>query len=200
MKLILVVLAVIVLGLAGLLLYTDKSEAPTVADEAVMTDDTTDTTDSSMEMNDEMDDMDMGDDMSDDMDMSDDDTSGQTMAEMMGVTEEELAAMSAEEHDAVMDKMDGVAVFDVSGVNYAFTPARLTVYQGDEVTVNFKSIQGFHDFVVDEFEGAVTPQVNPEDGTVSVTFTADQVGEFEYYCSVGNHRQRGMVGTLVVEE
>jgi plastocyanin len=28
---------------------------------------------------------------------------------------------------------------------------------------------------------------------------AEQVGEFEYYYSVGNHRPKGMVGRLVVE-
>ena len=34
----------------------------------------------------------------------------------------------------------------------------------------------------------------------SVTFIADQEGSFEYYCSVGNHREEGMVGTLIVED
>jgi len=36
-------------------------------------------------------------------------------------------------------------------------------------------------------------------GTTSVEFVADQEGAFEYYCSVGNHRQQGMKGTLIVE-
>jgi plastocyanin len=33
----------------------------------------------------------------------------------------------------------------------------------------------------------------------SVTFTADKTGAFEYYCSVGNHREMGMKGRLIVE-
>lgn len=37
------------------------------------------------------------------------------------------------------------------------------------------------------------------DGVTSVTFVADTLGTFEYYCSVGNHRAQGMVGNLVVE-
>jgi uncharacterized cupredoxin-like copper-binding protein len=32
-----------------------------------------------------------------------------------------------------------------------------------------------------------------------VQFVADKTGTFEFYCSVGNHRQMGMVGTLVVQ-
>jgi len=56
---------------------------------------------------------------------------------------------------------------------------------------------GFHDFVIDEFN-VRTPQLkNP--GTASVTFTADKVGTFEYYCSVGQHRVNGMVGKLIVK-
>jgi plastocyanin len=64
------------------------------------------------------------------------------------------------------------------------------------VTVNFTSDQWFHDWVVDEFDAA-TEKVETW-GTTSVTFVADQVGEFEYYCSVGAHRANGMVGMLIV--
>ena len=32
-----------------------------------------------------------------------------------------------------------------------------------------------------------------------VEFVVDKAGTFEYYCSVGNHRQMGMVGKLIVE-
>src|SRR3989344_2957339 len=36
--------------------------------------------------------------------------------------------------------------------------------------------------------------------TKTVEFTVDALGEFEYYCSVGQHRQNGQVGTLIAEE
>ena len=39
-----------------------------------------------------------------------------------------------------------------------------------------------------------------EGGSDVVQFTADQVGEFEYYCSVGTHRADGMYGNFIVEE
>jgi len=88
-------------------------------------------------------------------------------------------------------------VFNVTAVNYGFSLKEIRVKEGETVTINFESTDGFHDFVVDEFDAA-TEKVRP--GTPStVTFIADNAGTFEYYCSVGSHRSMGMVGTLVVE-
>jgi plastocyanin len=88
-------------------------------------------------------------------------------------------------------------VFDVKGVNYGYDVQEIRVKKGDTVTINFTSTSGFHDWVVDEFD-ARTEKVQAG-GTTSVTFVASKVGTFEYYCSVGSHRQMGMVGKLIVE-
>ena len=88
-------------------------------------------------------------------------------------------------------------VIDMTGINYEYDIKEIRVKKGDVVTINFTSNEGFHDWVVDEF-GAATKRVN-EGGSTSVTFTADKVGTFQYYCSVGSHRQLGMVGYLIVE-
>jgi len=81
--------------------------------------------------------------------------------------------------------------------NFEFSQKEIRVKLGDTVKVVFTSEQGFHDFVIEEFDAA-TERVS--DGqTSSVTFVADQQGTFEYYCSVGSHRQMGMVGQLIVE-
>ncbi|PIS05357.1 MAG: hypothetical protein COT81_01550 [Candidatus Buchananbacteria bacterium CG10_big_fil_rev_8_21_14_0_10_42_9] len=88
-------------------------------------------------------------------------------------------------------------VFEVSGKNFEFSAKEIKVQKGDTVTINFQSESGFHDWVVDEFN-ARTEQVNTG-GKSSVTFVANEAGTFEYYCSVGQHRQFGMVGTLIVE-
>lgn len=74
----------------------------------------------------------------------------------------------------------------------------LVVQQGDTVEVTLCVTGGNHDWVVDEFAVA-TEQIGADSPCSTVEFVADQVGEFEYYCSVGNHRAEGMVGTLVVE-
>jgi plastocyanin len=107
-----------------------------------------------------------------------------------------------EDDDAMEDNVDAMddgaeVSFNVGGSNFAFTTDEISVKKGDKVTINFVSNDGFHDWKVDEFDAA-TEQVNTG-GATSVTFTADQAGSFEYYCSVGNHRALGMVGTLIVE-
>lgn len=94
--------------------------------------------------------------------------------------------------------LDGDArTFNLTGHNFAYDLSEIRVQEGDVVTINFTSTDGFHDWVVDEFNAA-TARVNT-DGTTSVTFVADTKGTFEYYCSVGNHRAQGMVGNLIVE-
>lgn len=92
--------------------------------------------------------------------------------------------------------------FVLTGGNYWFEmdgqrAPELRVKLGDKVRIEFTNVEGFHDFVVDEFNAA-TEQINTG-GSTFVEFVADKTGTFEYYCSVGQHRANGMVGNLVVE-
>lgn len=87
--------------------------------------------------------------------------------------------------------------FTITASNYSFDPKQLKVKKGDTVILTFKNSEGFHDFKIDEFEVA-TNQIGVEEEE-EVEFVADKVGTFEYYCSVGKHRQMGMVGKLIVE-
>ena len=89
-----------------------------------------------------------------------------------------------------------VKEFNVTGKDYSFTPTTITVNVGDTVKINFNNVDGFHDFVIDEFD-AKTKRINEGQNDI-VTFVADKAGTFEYYCSVGQHRAIGMKGTLVV--
>ncbi len=93
-------------------------------------------------------------------------------------------------------------LFVLEGENFKFMKdgvdnPELKVNEGDVVRVEFTSVGGFHDFVLDEFSAA-TKQVNVG-GSTFVEFVADRKGSFEYYCSVGSHRQAGMKGMFVVE-
>lgn len=90
-----------------------------------------------------------------------------------------------------------IKAFTIEGTNFAFSQKEIRVKKGDTVKVTLNVTDGFHDFVIDEFN-AKTKQMN-EGGTETIQFVADRVGTFEYYCSVGKHREMGMVGTLVVE-
>jgi len=87
--------------------------------------------------------------------------------------------------------------FTVTGTNYKFEPSMMSVNVGDTVKITFKDINGFHDFVIDEFNVA-TKKLNTGNEQ-TVTFTADKAGSFQYYCSVGSHRSMGMQGVLVVK-
>ncbi len=86
--------------------------------------------------------------------------------------------------------------FTVTGQSFSFSPSSLTVKKGDKVRITFKNTGGFHDLRVDGY-GVGTKQINGGQQE-TFEFTADKAGTFEYYCSVGSHRQMGMKGTLTV--
>jgi len=99
-----------------------------------------------------------------------------------------------------VDKPDQ-ETFIITGENFRFMmngkeAPELKVKVGTKVRIEFTSTDGFHDWVVDEF--GATQQVQTGDSTF-VEFIADKTGTFQYYCSVGSHRAKGMIGNLVVE-
>lgn len=95
------------------------------------------------------------------------------------------------------DEEGSIEEINVFGSNFAFQPAEITVGQGDRVRIIFESVEGYHDWVLDEFD-ARTDRVNEGDAATA-EFTAETAGTYEYYCSVDNHRALGMVGSLTVE-
>lgn len=95
--------------------------------------------------------------------------------------------------------VEGASVkeFTITGSSFKFVPSTLTVNKGDTVKITFKNSGGMHDFVIDEFNAST--KVIQSGATDTVEFVTNKAGTFEYYCSVGNHRQMGMVGTLTVK-
>ncbi len=86
--------------------------------------------------------------------------------------------------------------FTVVGKNFSFSPATMTVNKGDKIRITFKA-EGTHDWVIDEFNARTKVLQNGQSETIE--FVAEKTGSFEYYCSVGTHRQMGMKGTLIVK-
>jgi plastocyanin len=87
----------------------------------------------------------------------------------------------------------------ISGNDFSFTPSTLTVKKDETKKVVFTNTGKYpHNFVIDEL-GVKSATINFGD-TTEVTFTANKVGSFPFYCGVGTHREKGMVGTLTVEE
>ena len=101
------------------------------------------------------------------------------------------------DEEQAIEKERADVTIELTGRNFAFSKTEIKVKEGDTVTVNFESADGFHDFVIDEFN-AKTGKVNNGEKT-TVTFVANKKGSYEYYCSVGDHRVKGMVGAIIVE-
>lgn len=85
----------------------------------------------------------------------------------------------------------------VTGENMMFSPAEIRVKRGETITIRFTSRDGLHNWMLDAFNASTKTIGSGQ--TDSVTFVADKIGTFEYYCGVSNHRQQGMVGKLIVE-
>jgi nitrosocyanin len=91
-----------------------------------------------------------------------------------------------------------VKAFTVSATNFRFTPSEIRVKQGDTVRITLTNNSTMpHDWKVDAFGAATKIIQGGQQDTIE--FVANKTGQFEYYCSVGNHRQMGMKGTLIVE-
>lgn len=80
---------------------------------------------------------------------------------------------------------------------FYFNPKEIRVKKGEKVKIVLTAKDMMHDFTIDELK--VKLPLTKAGETNSVEFTADQAGQFEYYCSVGQHRANGQVGKLIVE-
>lgn len=95
-----------------------------------------------------------------------------------------------------------VAVSDVPPNAFRFLPNALSAPANETLNLTVTSSMGAtgnklpHNFVIDDVVdlGGIAPGE-----TKSVTFTVAEPGTYTYYCSVGNHRDLGMEGTLTVE-
>ncbi len=113
-----------------------------------------------------------------------------------GIVEENEEDQEVEEEtdeaDVVIDMTAAGREFFVDGEANPL----IQVNQGDIVELNFEVTDGVHDFAIDAL-GVGTDILN-EGQTQTIVFEASEVGEFEYYCSVGSHRDEGMFGAFEV--
>lgn len=92
-----------------------------------------------------------------------------------------------------------VKTITVSGNEFSFSPNTIALKKGESVKVIFANTGKYpHNFVINEL-GVKSNTINAGE-TTATTFVADKTGSFAFYCSVGTHREKGMVGTLTVEE
>lgn len=88
-------------------------------------------------------------------------------------------------------------VFQINASNYKYDVKEIRVKKGDKVKIVLNVNQGLHDLVLNEF--GIASEKTQTGGIATMEFVADKEGKFEYYCSIGTHRQMGMFGTLIVE-
>ncbi len=96
-----------------------------------------------------------------------------------------------------MDSEDQVRTINVEAGSFYYTPNEIRVKKGEKIKLVLNSVDMMHDFVIDEL-GVKIP-VTKGGSSATVEFTADTAGTFEYYCSVGQHRASGQIGTIIVE-
>lgn len=88
--------------------------------------------------------------------------------------------------------------FAVTNSGMTFVQKALSVKKGDRVKITFTNTGGTHDFRIDGYN--VGTKVLQTGQSETFEFVADKAGSFEYFCSVGQHRANGMVGTLTVTD
>lgn len=101
-------------------------------------------------------------------------------------------AGTMEENTPVMQEQTVITATD-----FAYDVKEIKAKQGDSLVVAFTNSEGTHDFVIDEL--GVNSGVLNAGETMNMTIPTDKPGTYEFYCSVGQHRQMGMKGVLIIE-
>jgi plastocyanin len=87
----------------------------------------------------------------------------------------------------------GASVLTLTQVNFQFTPAKITVNQGDTITVSDTNPSTPHTFTIDGTSIDIS-----NNGQQSQDVTIDlAAGTYTFYCRF--HKAQGMQGTLVVK-
>lgn len=96
------------------------------------------------------------------------------------------------------EEVTAVKEVTVSGTEFSFSPAVITVKNGERVKVAFQNKGNTgHNFGVLGL-GVSTKTIGPGQ-TDTIEFTAPASGTYTFICSVPGHREAGMEGSLQVE-
>lgn len=88
--------------------------------------------------------------------------------------------------------------FTVRASNFKFSPNQITVNKDDVVRITLiNDSNSPHALKIDAFNIATKTLNTGESATIQ--FTANQKGNFNFYCPVDGHRDLGMTGSLMVQ-
>lgn len=116
----------------------------------------------------------------------------QTPAPGSTEVEEKVVAPEGEE------STEEVREVAVEGDEYSFSPASISVNEGERIKLTFKNVGGVPHNITIEGLGVATRTISGGQSD-TIEFTAEKGGTLSIYCSVGNHRALGMEGELKVE-
>lgn len=84
--------------------------------------------------------------------------------------------------------------------NYVYSPSVIKAKPGQNLNIKLINQYGYHNLVVDELSIKSQSISTGEETIVQIPIPMDAEGkEFEFYCSTSAHKDRGMVGKIVVE-
>jgi plastocyanin len=93
----------------------------------------------------------------------------------------------------------GSGATTVTGTDYKFDPANVTVKVNQPATVTLRNTSTqVHDWTVQGLDKAVTGQAAGGQ-SATITFTPTKTGTFKVICNQPGHEQLGMVGQLIVQ-
>lgn len=87
----------------------------------------------------------------------------------------------------------------VQARSFAYQPSEITVAPGEVTFVINNAAEIVHGFEVEGHGMEEAIEMIDPGSTDSLTATFEQSGEYEIYCPVADHEQRGMTGVLTVE-
>ena len=122
--------------------------------------------------------------------------SGCTGGVSEGETPEENTAPSENVSETATTDSEVDRTITVSGGNYYFEPDTINVSVNENVRFVFENEGGMHDMRIPEL-GAGTEVFRGGDSQ-SFTVKFEETGSYEFICSVGNHAEQGMRGTIQV--
>ncbi|HEV8359664.1 MAG TPA: cupredoxin domain-containing protein [Candidatus Thermoplasmatota archaeon] len=87
-------------------------------------------------------------------------------------------------------------------IDPGFEPATLSVASGTIVNLTFSNVEMLplfgHNWMLEGYEDSAGTETIDSGQSTSVVFAAPAPGTYAYYCAIGDHRDRGMEGTLTV--
>ena len=108
---------------------------------------------------------------------------------------EDETSMLADDESPMVEVSNEV---ELEAEEYFFSVDQITVNSGETVKLTLTNSGTMpHDFQI-EGQRIGTQVVSPGESE-TIEFNIDEPGTYTFYCSINNHREMGMEGTLVVE-